>query len=86
MVREDSQNLGVYRLEKVFVPKKKDKEWHYQFKGFYSTLIQAIEYIQLNGLLMDEKEMSDLYDHKFQVDRANERILEEVRDYLNESI
>lgn len=76
--RWDRQNVFIEKYENVYNPKEKEHEMKWRFIGYESTIKGALESISRKGLLVDEKAVSDLKTYAKEVDRSNDRILEEV--------
>lgn len=63
IVRSDSQNVEVQRLESNYNPKRKKHVSTYQFKGFHSTIESALRGIVRKELLIDDSKVSELEDY-----------------------
>src|SRR5690625_7129551 len=69
----DEQNYYVEREETYFNPKEKKYITDYRFKGYYSTVLGALESIHLKGLLIDNGGVGDLTDVLKQVMESEKR-------------
>ena len=84
IIRNDTLNLAVERLETNYnkIQKKEITSW--QFKGYYSTILGALRGIQYNELLIDENSVNDLNAHLKQVEKSNMKIHKALEEMENE--
>ena len=75
----NSMNVVVERLEEVFIPQTEQKEKRWRFNGYSDDILDALEYINRKGLLIDEMQIRGLKDHLKQVHESNKKILNEIR-------
>src|SRR5690625_2628764 len=75
IVRDNSQNMAIYRMESVYNRFEKKSNNSYQFKGFYSSVLACLKAIQYKELLIDENEYTDLESYLKQVEKSNEKLI-----------
>lgn len=83
VVRWDTQNLAILRLEEVFYPKDKVYINSWQFKGYYSTFRSALKAIVTKELLIDKNNSMALNDHLKQVERIYNLIEKKIEEEVN---
>lgn len=80
--RWDDNNLFVEREETTRSYDREKKVWMentgYKFKGYYSTLAQALSAIHAKGLLINENSISDLTDVLKQVMDSEKRVVDAI--------
>ena len=80
--RWDDNNLFVEREETTRRYDREKEEWventGYKFKGYYSTLTQALSAIHAKGLLINENSISDLTDVLNQIKESENKIVSAV--------
>jgi len=74
----DEQNYYIEREETYFNPKEKKDITDYRFKGYYSTVLGALESIHLKGLLIDNDSIGDLTDVLEQVMDSEKRVVDAI--------
>ena len=80
--RWDDNNLFVEREETTRSYDREKKVWMentgYKFKGYYSTLAQALSAIHTKGLLINESSISNLTDVLNQIKESENKIVSAV--------
>src|SRR5690625_513586 len=93
-IREyDSMNVQIERLEEYTSiqpvnegkQRKRVMKKDWRFKGYSSSILDALEAINRKELLIDKKLASDLESYVKQVKESNEKILEEVKWMIQSS-
>src|SRR5690625_4819536 len=75
IVRDNRENLAIYRLENVYSPFDKKNKDSWQFKGFYSSVSACLEAIQYKELLINENDCASLERYLKQVQESNEKLI-----------
>ncbi|HHY72678.1 MAG TPA: hypothetical protein GX497_05550 [Bacillus bacterium] len=70
----DSMNVTVERLEEVFNPIDKSTSMKWRFKGYSSTILNALKLINTRELLVEKKAVSDLNSYLKSVEDSNRKI------------
>ncbi|GAQ18007.1 hypothetical protein OPHB3_1946 [Oceanobacillus picturae] len=71
----DESNYFIERLETYWNPKEKKETTDYKFKGYYSTVSACLKAISSKGLLVEEKDVSDLESHLKEVEQSNAKLM-----------
>lgn len=75
IVKVDDRNVMIERRERSINPKTKEEKYVWRFKGFYGTVMKALRAIVTNGLLVDEREASDMRYFYKKVEESNQKVL-----------
>jgi len=75
IVRDNRENLAIYRLENVYSPFDKKNKDSYQFKGFYPSVLACLKAIQYKELLINENDCTSLERYLKQVQESNEKLI-----------
>lgn len=80
IVRDNRENLAIYRLENVYsaFDKKNIDKW--QFKGFFSSVLACLEAIQYKELLINENDCTSIGRYLKQVQESNEKLIRAMED------
>lgn len=75
----DNLNVTVERYEEVFNPTNKTVSCKWKFKGYASTVNDALEFIAKNELLIDKDAVTSLESYLEQVDKAYAALMEVIK-------
>lgn len=75
----DKLNVKIERLEEVFNPKSKQREMHWQFKGYSDTILNALKAIVRNEWLIDKNAVNGLKTYLKQVEESNNKVLQAMK-------
>lgn len=81
IVRDNRENLAIYRLEEVYNPFERKNIESFQFKGFYTTVLQCLKAIQYKELLINENNFKSVETYVKQVQESNEKLLKALEGY-----
>lgn len=76
--RWDDSNVFIEREETYWNPKDKTDITGYRFKGYYSTVLSALESIHIKGLLIEENSVRELNDILKQVRISERKVIEAI--------
>lgn len=76
----DRLNLAIERLEAVYNPITKETNDKWRFKGYSSTVLKALLFIQDKELLINQNADSDLKSYLKQVQDSNKKILNALEE------
>lgn len=76
--RWDENNVIIEREETYWNPKEKAETTGYRFKGYYSTVLSALESVHTKGLLIDENSAGELNDLLKQVRISERKVVEAI--------
>lgn len=74
IIENDPMNVAVERLEQVVNPQTKEASDKWVFKGYFSSIVSALQGILKNELLIDKNAVSDLESYLKQVKESNDEI------------
>lgn len=78
-IKEDnSMNVEVERLERVFNPQVKKEVDVWRSKGYASTIFKALKMIQHKELLVNQDEINDMKSYMKQIQASNEQLLSAI--------
>lgn len=76
---DDKLNVRIERLEEVFSTKTKQTNTKWQFKGYSSTILNALKSIVRNEWLIDKNTVKGLENYLKQVEESNDKILQVMK-------
>ena len=79
IIEHDPMNVVVERLEQVINPQTKEATDKWAFKGYFSSIVSALQSITKNELLIDKNAVSDLETYLKQIEASNEEIMKALQ-------
>lgn len=76
----DKRNIVIEKIERVFIPTTKEQKDSWQFKGYSSTILSALETIVKNEWLIDQKTVSSLYSFLGIIQNENKKVLKVLEE------